>query len=416
MNLPEPCLAESDLKRHVEGILSKNRSSAECISFLGAGCYNHHVPAIVDEIITRSEFLTAYAGEPYEDHGRFQALFEYASMMAELLDVAVCSVPTYDGSQAAGTSLRMACRITGRSNVLVPGNMNPDRKRIVTLYLDPDISVRTYDYCEDTGLVDLADLKAKIDGSVAAVYLENPNYLGCIETQGKEISDLAHSAEALLVVAVDPSTLGVLKPPAQYGADLACGDLQPLGVHMNYGGGVAGFIASSDERRFIEEYPSRLFGIAPTTKGEWGFGDVAWERTSFADRENAKEFVGTHAALWGIAAGVYLAALGPKGLEDLGRVCLQRTLYAKQALGSLEGVRAGRLSSVSLKEFVVDFSGTGKSVQVINDALLAKGIFGGKDLSTDFPELGQSALYAITERITQKDIAALVAALDAIIA
>ena len=119
MSLPEPCLAEADLKRHVGAILAKNRTSGEALSFLGVGCYNHHVPAVVDEIINRSEFLTAYAGEPYEDHGRFQALFEYESMMAELLDLPVCNVPTYDGSQAAGTSLRMACRITGRSVVLV---------------------------------------------------------------------------------------------------------------------------------------------------------------------------------------------------------------------------------------------------------------------------------------------------------
>jgi len=400
MKLPEPCLAEAELKRHVGGILGKNVTSGEKLSFLGAGCYNHHVPAIVDEIINRSEFLTAYAGEPYEDHGRFQVLFEFESMMAELLDLPVCNVPTYDGSQAAGTALRMSCRITGRSKVLVPGNMNPDRKRIVAL----------------TGLVDLQDLKTQIDGSVAAVYVENPNYLGCIETQGQEVADLAHAAGALFVVAVDPSTLGVLKPPAQYGADIVCGDIQPLGIHMNYGGGVAGFIATSDERRFIEEYPSRLFGIAPTTQGEWGFGDVAWERTSFADRENAKEFVGTHAALWGIAASVYLAAMGPKGFEDLGRVCLQRTLYAREVLDSLEGVRARRLSSVGFKEFVVDFGGTGKSVRAINEALLAQGIFGGKDLSADFPELGQSALYAITEQVTQKDIDTLVAALRAVTA
>ena len=129
---------------------------------------------------------------------------------------------------------------------------------------------------------------------------------------------MAHEKGALMVAYVEPSTLGVLTPPSQYGADISCGDIQALGLHMNYGGGVAGFIATKDEPKFVDEYPSRLFGIAPTDEKEWGFGDVLWERTSFANRDHAKEFVGTHAALWGIAAGVYLASMGPQGMKELG--------------------------------------------------------------------------------------------------
>ncbi|MDO9507813.1 MAG: aminomethyl-transferring glycine dehydrogenase subunit GcvPA [Thermovirgaceae bacterium] len=415
MNIPEALSAEADLKRHVDGILSKNVTAEEFLSFLGAGCYNHHVPAVVDEIIGRSEFLTAYAGEPYEDHGRFQALFEYQSMMAELLDFEVCNVPTYDGSQAAGTSLRMASRITKRPKVLLAGNMNPDRFLIVKTYLDKVLEHETISWSQESGLIDLDNLKSRLGSDVAAVYFENPSYLGGIEHRGEEIAKMAHEAGALLVVAVDPSSLGVLQPPSRYGADIACGDIQPLGIHMNYGGGVGGFISTKGDPVFIEEYPSRLFGIAPTSEGEWGFGDVAWERTSFANRETAKEFVGTHAALWGIAAAVYLASMGPRGMADLGKVILQRSLYARKAMNAIRGVSTERLSAVCFKEFVADFRGTGKTVAEINKKLLEKGIFGGKDLSADFPELGQSALYCVTEKVAKRDIDRLVATLREIL-
>lgn len=410
MDLPEPCLSEACLTRHVKKILGRNTPVSEKISFLGAGCYNHHVPAVVDEIINRSEFLTAYAGEPYEDHGRFQALFEYESMMAELMDFDVCNVPTYDGSQASGTALRMASRITGRSEVLVAGNINPSRMKIIKTYLKPDMKVTAVNYDTETGLLDLGDLESKLNEAIAAVFIENPTFLGNLEVEAQKIADLAHKAGSLFVVFVDPSSLGVVAPPSHYGADIACGDVQPLGVHMSYGSG-AGFISTSDDPRFVNEYPSRLFGLAPTTEREWGFGDVLWERTSFANRDNAKEFVGTHSALWGIAAGVYLACMGPQGMYDLGKTILQRSQYARKQLDSIRGVNSFRLSTVGFKEFTVDFSDTGKTVEEINKALLDKGIFGGKDLSKDFPELGQSALYCVTEMISKEDIDSLVSCL-----
>ncbi|HON33298.1 MAG TPA: aminomethyl-transferring glycine dehydrogenase subunit GcvPA [Synergistales bacterium] len=415
MNLPEPFTAEADLKRHVEGILSRNIAVGEYLSFLGAGCYDHHVPAVVDEVIGRSEFLTAYAGEPYEDHGRFQVLFEYQSMMAELLDFDVCNVPTYDGAQAAGTSLRMASRVTGRKKALLAGNMNPDRLRVVRTYLDPVMTVEMFGWDRSSGLLDLEDLASKMSEEVAAVYFENPSYLGTIEDQGGRAARTAHEAGALMVVFTDPSTLGVLEPPSRYGADIACGDIQPLGIHMNYGGGLGGFICTKGEGRFVEEYPSRLFGIAPTREKEWGFGDVAWERTSFANRETAKEFVGTHAALWGVAAAAYLASMGPEGMADLGKVILQRSLYARKVLGEVPGVSTEKPSGVSFKEFVVDFGKSGHDVAGINEKLLARGIYGGKDLSGEFPELGQSALYCVTEKTSKNDIDRLAEALSEIL-
>ncbi len=417
LNLPEPFLSEYALKRHVEGLLNKNNSTQEYLNFLGAGCYQHHVPAVCDEVNRRGEFLTAYAGEPYDDHGRFQALFEYTSMLGELLNMEVVNVPTYDGFQAAATALRMAARLTGRAELLLARTINPAKLAKISDYIKPDLSVKLVDYQPDTGQLDLAALTAALSERTAAVYFDNPTYLGVIETEGDQIARLAHDHGAICVVGADPSSLGVLAPPADYGADIVCGDIQPLGMHMQFGGGHAGYIATRDEERYVMEFPSRLFGIAPTrVPGEYGFGDVAYERTSFAGREEGKEWVGTAAALWGITAGVYLALMGPQGMVELGEGIMTRSRYAALALNQIPGVRAPAFESPHFKEFVVNFDGTGQTVAQINRDLLARGIFGGHDLSREFPELGQSALTCVTEVHTKADIDTLVAALQEVVA
>lgn len=413
MSLPHPLTAECDLVRHVMSILSKNQTCEENISFLGGGCAHHYVPAICDEINGRSEFLTAYAGEPYEDHGRFQALFEYQSLMAELLDVDVVNVPTYDWGQAASTALRMAARITGRNVALVSDTVGPERLAVIMNYCTPALRIVPVSHSRATGMMDLADLGRKISSETAAVYFENPSYLGSIETEGEAIAEIVHKCGALLVVGTDPASLGVIIPPARYGCDLVVGDIQPLGIHMHYGGGLGGFIGCRDEERFVMEYPFRLFGIARTSvPGEWGFGDVAYERTSFAQREEGREFVGTAAALWGITAGAYLSLMGPKGMRELGVTILQKSHYAMARLSEIPGVKAPAFDAPHFKEFVVDLSGTGRTVRQINEHLLKHGIFGGADLSCDFPELGQSALYCVTEVHTQEQLDCLADALS----
>ncbi|QCJ45077.1 aminomethyl-transferring glycine dehydrogenase subunit GcvPA [Bacillus sp. S3] len=412
MNIPK-ALSEFELRRYIEGILNKNINTKEYLNFLGAGCWNHYVPAVCDEVNQRAEFLTAYAGDPYEDHGRYQALFEYQSLMAELVDMDVVNVPTFDWAQAAATSIRMANRITGRKEVLLPKTIAPDRLKIIKNYCSPHIDCILVDYEEDSGQINMNDLKAKLSANTAAVYFENPSYLGFIETQGQKISKLAKSFKAITIVGVDPSSLGVLEPPSRYGADIVCGDLQPLGMHMNYGGGQSGFIATHDDVTFIQEYPSRLFGIAPTVvEGEYGFGDVFYDRTSFALREKGKESVGTQTALWGITAGVYLSLLGPNGMYELGKSIMQKSQYAMGQLENIPNVVASRFVSTNFKEFVVDFSHTGKSVKEINQYLLDHGIFGGKDLSEEFPELGQCSLFCITEIHSKEDIDRLVSTIQ----
>lgn len=417
LDLPRAMGSELELKRHVTGILAKNRHCDEMLNFLGAGCAQHYVPALCDEINSRGEFLTAYGGEMYNDFGRFQALFEYQSMVAELVDMEVVNVPTMDGCQAAATAIRMACRMTGRSQVLVPEIMDPDKFMAVKNYCSPDITLVCIGHDPETGQLDLDDLKSRISGETAAVYFETPSFLGFLQTRGREISDIAHENGAESVVAVDPISLGILAPPTQYGADIVCGDLQPLGIHMNYGGGQSGFMATRDQERYVMEFPSRLFGIVPTCKpGEYGFDDVAYDRTSFGHhREHGKEYVGTQSALWGITAGVYLASMGPRGMEEVGTAIIQKAGYARQCLDRLPGVKAPAFAAPGFKEFVVDFSRTGKTVARINAALLEQGIFGGKDLSAQFPALGQSALYCVTEIHTQADIERLARTLEGIL-
>jgi glycine dehydrogenase subunit 1 len=251
----------------------------------------------------------------------------------------------------------------------------------------------------------------------AAVFIENPSYLGFLELNGYKIAEMAHQQGAISIVNVDPISLGVLEAPVNYGADIVVGDIQGLGMHMQYGGGQAGFIASRDEEKYVMQYPSRLFGIVPTcVKGEYGFGDVAYERTSFAKREEGNEWVGTASALWGITAGVYLALMGPQGMKEIGEGILYRSQYAQQELGKLAHVNTGVFQAPHFKEFVINFDGTEKTVAEINASLMERQIFGGKDLSHDYPWLGKSALFCFTEVHTKEDIDQLVSALKEVLA
>ena len=209
MKLQKALTSELALKQHMEKILAKNKNVNENDSFLGGGVANHFVPAICDEITGRSEFLTAYAGEPYEDHGRFQALFEYQSLMAELLDFDVVNVPTYDWAQAASTSIRMAQRITGKDEILISELIGPDRLSAIKNYCQKSMKITIVMHDRTTGLLDLGDLKSKLSKDVAGIYFENPSYIGIIESQGDEISSLIHENDGLCIVGVDPISLGL---------------------------------------------------------------------------------------------------------------------------------------------------------------------------------------------------------------
>jgi glycine dehydrogenase subunit 1 len=419
MNLPGALPAEQDLKRHVSDILDKDKSCRDTLSFLGGGCWNHFIPQVCDEIARRSEFLTAYAGSYYSDVGRFQANWEFQSLICELVGMEVSGIPTYDWGSAAGNAVRMASRLTGRREILVPAGMSPARLAVMTNFSNPTempgaIKITKIAYDKKTGTLDLKDLRRKISGATACVYFENPGYLGAIEDQGEEIAGIVHETGAEVVVGVDPISLGVLAPPSDYGADIVCGEVQPLGVHMTAGGGLAGFIASRDEERYVAEYPLRILSITDTVEGgERGFGQAAYERTSYMAREKAKDWVGTTTALHGIIAAVYMSLLGPQGMREVGEAILQKSHYAAAKLSEIDGVEVR--FPCFFTEFPLSIDATGKKIGQVNKALLKRGIFGGKNISGEFPELGQSALTCVTEVHSKADIDRFVGEMEAVL-
>jgi glycine dehydrogenase subunit 1 len=414
--MPEPFLSEYDLRRHVEGLLAGNRPTSEVISFLGGGCWPHFIPAVCDEIASRGEFITAYHDGERSMLGSYQAQFEFQSMMGELTGMQMVSTTTYDWGTAAASSLIMAIQITGRHEVVVPASIAPVRLREIRTIVGPTAEIHTVGHDPLTGALDLDRLRALVTPETAAVYLEVPSFLGFLEPDAPAVAEIAHAAGALFVVGVDPSSLGVLAPPRAYGADIVCGDLQPLGIHMTAGGGNAGFIATPHEDRYLATCPTLLVSIVPTVhEGEYVFEWANFEAISYGLRSESHDFAGTAQTIWAIVAGVYLALMGPQGMRDLGETIMQRGAYARARLSELPGVTAPAFSAPHFKEFVVRFDGTSPSVAAINAALRERGIYGGKDLTADFPELGRAALYCVTEIHRQQDIDRLVAALGEIL-
>jgi glycine dehydrogenase subunit 1 len=427
LDLPEPIRSEFELTEHVMGILNRNTSAEEYDSFLGAGCYRHFVPALCDEIAGRAEFLTGYCGDTYSDHGKMQAIFEYTSLMGELLDMDVVSYTCYDGGQAAASSIRMALRIQERDDgaspagavrntVLVPSTMNPEVLSMVREYCRHIARIETVEHGPG-GLMDIASLERRLSiGDVAAVYCENPSYLGFLETGCRAIADAAHARGALCIVSPEVASLGIMESPANYGADIVCGDIQPLGMHIQFGGGQAGFIASRHEKRFIEAFPTYMYGICETKNpGEYGWGRALNYRCSHGSREEANEYFGTETGLWAITAAVYLATLGPQGMRELGETIIQRSHYAAARLAKVPGLKVNPFGGPFFQEFIVNFDGTGKTAAAVSKALLERKIFGGKDLSRAFPQLGQSLLCCFSETTSADSIDALAIALEDIV-
>jgi glycine dehydrogenase subunit 1 len=421
LDLPPGIKSEALLRRRLTDMLSKNESAATHLTFLGAGCWPHHVPAVVDEIVGRTEFLTPVWGSPQSDFGRNQAWFEYASQLGELLNMEVVSLPVYSWGCAIGHALRMAARITQRREIVIAEIFDPERLSVIENYCEPvdmpnHIAIRRVKVDAKTGQIDLADLKRKVSAKTAAVYFETPSYLGQFETNAAEIARIARQNGAETIVGVDPLTLGIVKPPADFGADIVVGPTQPMGVHMNCGGGVGGFMASRDEERYVREYNGFLVSITETRQpGQFGFGLASAHQTSYGMREQGKDWTGNSVYLWAIANAVYMSLLGPEGFREIGELILTQSHSAAKRLGRIRGV-AIRPAKGFFKEFLVDFSGTGKTVSAINKKLRKQGIFGGKDLSRELPQLGQSALYCVTEIHSNDDIDRLAAAIEQAVA
>lgn len=420
LDLPPGIRSEAVLDRHMRTMLRRNSSTADSINFLGAGLWQHHVPAVCDEIAGRSEFLTNVWGTPSSDIGRNQAWFEFASQLGELVGMEFVGLPVYSWGAAAGHAVRMAARMTGRSEVVLAGPMDPERLAVLRTYCGPagmarSLRVRTVGWSVDTGRVDLDELRASVGPDTAAIYFENPNFLGPLEAAAGEISVLARDAGAETVVGVDPISLGLVAPPAQYGADIVVGTTQPLGIHLHAGGGVGGFIATRDEERYAREYPTLQVSLAGTREtGERSFGMTLFHQSSYGSREDGNDWTGNSVYLWAVVNAVYMALMGPQGFAEIGTTISANAAWAAARVAEVPGIRV-RWGGF-FKEFVVDFTDTGRTVGEVDAALRSRGILGGKDLSGDLPELGQAALYCVTEVHTAEDIDALVSGLKEAVA
>lgn len=418
LNIPE-ALSEFEVKRHVETLLSKNKTYNDMPVFLGAGCWPHYVPAVVKEIVQRSEFLTAYTPyQPEISQGMLQALFEYQSMICELtsMDVANCSM--YDWASALGEAARMAARITGRREILIPKIIHPERAATLHVYAEPPgIMIEQVAYERENGQINLEDLKNKISDKTAAVYIENPSYLGFIETQVDEISEEAHAHGALFILGVDPTSLGILKPPGEYDADIVIGEAQPLGNAMNFGGPLLGIFACRGDMNLIRQMPGRIIGLTTTMDGGGqGFCMALQTREQHIRRERATSNICSNEALCAVASAVYMALLGPQGLRELGETIMYKANYAMRLISEINGVKAPIFKSAHFKEFTVNFDGAGLSVKEVHKKLLQHKIHGGKDISKEVPELGQTAIYCVTEVHSKEEIERLAEVLKEVLA
>lgn len=372
--LPKGIEGEFELRNHLEQILGRNQHVGEVSSFLGGGASRHFIPAVCDEIAARGEFLTAYHDGPSSVAGSYQAQFEFQSMIGSLVGMDMVSTTTYDWGSAAASSLLMAAQITSRSTVLVAGAVSPIRQAQIRTLAGPAVSARGAAIDERTGGVDVANLAKAMTPDIAAIYVEIPSYLGTLEPRIREIAEIAHGNGSLLVVGVNPISLGILAAPASYGADIVCGDIQPFGIHMYQGGGLAGFIATRDEQAFVQECPTLLVSALPTSSDEEvAFGWWNVEHSSYAYRGDSSDFAGTTQTIWAIVAATYLSVMGPAGMREVGEGILARTRYALRTLATVPGVDASAFPEAShFMEFPIRFD-SGVSVQSVLGRLRSQG-------------------------------------------
>lgn len=416
--LPAPISNEKDLYKYVLSMLKKNETTEDYACFLGGGVEKHYVPAICDEIVNKPEIYSTFMGFPFSDPGKDTIWWEYQSLMCDLTQTTMTSsFIAIDGPHAMWSSLLMCHRSTGKTEVLIPENVDPTFRMIADDTLRESMKFIDVKVEKDTGLMDIADLKSKFTKNTACVFFENPTYFGLIETRGKEICDLAHIKGASVVVYTRPISLGVLEPPAAYGADITCGDIQALGVHVQGGGGRGGFIACELNDKWQAVYPYLVQSrnhceLYPEQTVDATFN---MDNTSYELREKAGDVVSTNSALWTNAAAVYLSIMGPEGMKNVGENISYKSNYARKKIGEIKGVHIPYADRPMFMEFVVDFNATGKSVEAINKALMDFQIFGGHSLKREFPEMGESALYCVTEENTKEEIDSLMNALKEVL-
>jgi glycine dehydrogenase subunit 1 len=406
--LPAP-RSELEVSRELTRLASRNR--IDLVSFLGAGMYRHHIPASVDAVVSRGEFATAYTPyQPEISQGTLQAIFEFQSLLAELLGLPVVSASHYDGASATAEAALMALRATGRQRVLVSRSLHRHAIETTATYFGP--GQRTLEELPSApdGTTDLAALEAALadrERPVAGVILAQPNAFGLLEPMAAA-AGLAHAAGALFIAAVEPVSLAVLAPPGEYGADIAVGEGQPLGIALQYGGPSLGLLATS--QALLRQVPGRLVGRTTDVEGRRAFVMTLRAREQDIRRDKAASNICTNQALCALAATTYLATLGPHGLTDVaagGAAAARRLERALAAMG-VDRVH----EAAYLNEFAVRIP----DAAAVHARLLGRGILAGLPLQRWFPgdaSLADALLLCATEVTTDDEIAALVEGLAA---
>ncbi len=406
-------MSELDVKRHVQSVLSKNRPFTKTPTFLGGGVWPHHVPSHVKAVIQRAEFLTSYT--PYQaeaSQGVLQSLFEYQSMICELVGLEVANASMYDWATALGEAALMCARVTGRRKFIVPEIISWERLSVLRNYArGPALNIVNVGYDRRTGQLDLEHLRRELDEDVAGVYIENPSYLGFLETQVDDIADAAHNVGAKFVVGVNPVSLGLLKGPGDYGADIVVGEGQPLGNPVSFGGPSLGIFACLDEEKLVRQLPGRLIGMTTTMEGNMrGFAMTLQTREQHIRRERATSNICSNETLCAVAAAIYISSLGPQGFRELAETCAANAKYAMDRLNSIKGLEVPIFDSPHFNEFTLRREKPKLTIEKFNSKLLEQGIHGGKSIKREFPALGETALLCTTELHTKEDIDGLVEA------
>lgn len=406
LNIPA-AQSEPEVLRTMANLARKNVSADQYACFLGAGTYDHYIPSVVNHVLSRSEFYTAYTPyQPEISQGELQAIFEFQTMICELTGMDVANASMYDGATALAEAAKMAAGKTRRNKIVVSKAVHPEYRAVLSSYCYGQnlelVEVETLN-----GLTDLSALESAADGDTAAVLVQYPNFFGGIEDL-QQIEQIAHQHKGLFIVSANPLALGVLQPPGAFGADAVVGDAQPFGMPMNFGGPHCGYFAVKKD--LMRQIPGRIVGQTKDDKGRRGFVLTLQAREQHIRREKAISNICSNQALNALAAAVAMTALGKEGVQEMAILNLKKAHYAKKEIEKVTGYGVA-FTSPTFNEFVVK---TPVPVAEINKGLLQKQIIGGYDLSRTYPELSNHMLVAVTELRTKEEIDRLVKGLEGI--
>ena len=399
LNLPAP-LSEQELIQEMTTLSRKNATVEEYVSFLGAGAYNHYMPSIVNHLISRSEFYTAYTPyQPEISQGTLQAIFEYQTLICQLTGMDVSNASMYDGASATAEAVLMARRINNRSKVILSAAIHPEYRGVINTYLSGNRdSIKEVFYCTETGRTMPEAIEKLLDKDTSSVVIQQPNFFGSIEDI-KAIAEVVHKNNSILIISIaEPISLGLLKPPGELGADIVIGEGQAFGNGLNFGGPYLGFFATLE--KYLRQMPGRLVGETVDKRGKSGYVLTMAAREQHIRREKATSNICTNEGLCALAAAIYLTALGKNGLMELARLNLSKAEYLKNGLANIKGIKPA-FTAPTFNEFVIELD---KEPDGVLKALLKKGVIAGLQLKGHYRELSRHVLICATEMNTKKQM------------